>query len=109
MKKTILLSIFILLYLSACTENKGDVHLKDKQSFTGVIKEVNMNNLMVLVDENQEEYKSSDILSVSLDYKDRDRKIILNRGEPVRVYYNGMILESYPGQVTEVYKIEKIK
>ena len=109
MKKSIILFVFIFLSLSACMEHKGEINLKDKKNFTGIISEVSMNSIMILVDKDQEEYRSSDILSVSLDYKDRDPKIILSKGESVRVYYNGMILESYPGQINEVYGIEKIK
>ena len=109
MKRMLLIFILTLFALSACMDNKVEIDMSDASSFTGIIREVSMNSLMVMVNKDQDEYKSSDILSVSLDYKDRDTKINFSKGDPIRVYYNGMILESYPGQVTEVYKIEKIK
>lgn len=109
MKKYILLYAFVLLTLIACTENKGDMHLNDKESFTAVVKNVNLNSIMVSVNKDQNEYKICDVLKISLDYDNKDSTVKFNTGDQVRIYYNGIILASYPGQITGVYGIIKLK
>lgn len=100
MRKNTLL-IFSLLILGACV-NKSE-------SFTAVVASVNMGSLIVMVDEDQDEFKSSDVISVSLNFKNKGSSLLFNEGDHVKINYNGLILESYPAQINEVYAIEKIK
>ncbi len=64
---------------------------------------------MVLVDQDQDEFKSSDLISVSLDVKFKDTMPIFKENDYVIVYYDGKIAESYPAQIKNVYAIMLVK
>lgn len=77
----------------------------DKPNFVGVVTEVFDNSMMVAVNTNEDEYKSSHLMSVSLDVKIKDSMTDFIVGNKVKVYYDGNIAESYPAQINTVYAI----
>ena len=103
MKRLSLLIITIFLFFTGCSRDIED--MANEPSFTGIISEVHENYLLVKVDENEDEYSSSDVIIVSLNMEIEDNSVSYNVGDSVRVYYDGNILESYPAQVNNVYTI----
>lgn len=77
----------------------------NEANFTGLVEEVSESSILVRVNEDEEEIRSSDIISVSLDVEIEESTRDFNLGDEVRVYYDGMIAESYPAQVNNVYAI----
>lgn len=73
--------------------------------FAGTVTEVYDNAILVSVNEGEDAYRSSDLISVSLDVKLKDGMVDFTVGDRVIVYYNGKIAESYPAQVNTVYAI----
>jgi len=73
--------------------------------FRGTVTEVYDNAILVTVDEGEDERRSSDLMSVSLNVKLKDSMTHFNIGDKVIVYYNGEIAESYPAQINTVYAI----
>ena len=97
-----LILIFFLMYIfKPMTMN--DIYTKP--NFKGTVVEVMDNSILVSVNENEEEFKSSDKISVSLDVKLKDSMTHFNIGDNVSVYYSGTILETYPAKINEVYAI----
>lgn len=93
------------MLLSGCSK-KTDVNtLVDKPNFAGIINEVSEGSIIVIVNEDEDEIKSSDLISVSLDVELKDRMTDFEIGDEVRVYYDGNIAESYPAQINKVYAI----
>lgn len=79
--------------------------LNKKPNFTAVVTEVYDKEILVAVDKDQDEYKSSDKIIVSLDVKLKDKLVSFKAGDKVRIFYDGNILESYPAQIRKVYAI----
>lgn len=74
-------------------------------NFTGVVTEVFDKAIIVSVDEGEDEMKSSDKMSVSLDTKLKDSMTHFDVGDKVKVFYDGTIAYSYPAQIHTVYAI----
>lgn len=74
-------------------------------NFSGIIDEVYEQSILVRVNEGEDEKRSSDLMSVSLDVMLKDSMTFFEVGEEVRVYYDGSIAESYPAQINKVYAI----
>jgi len=74
-------------------------------NFKGIVTEVSEHSILVSVSEDEDEFKSSDKISVSLNVKLKDSMTHFSVGDNVSVYYNGKIVETYPAQVKEVYAI----
>lgn len=92
----------ILIYLfKPMTMN--DIY--DKPNFKAVVTEVHDKSILVSVDENEDEIKSSDKMNVSLDVKLKDSMTNFQVGDKVHIFYNGTILETYPAQINTVYAI----
>ena len=69
--------------------------------------EINSNSILVKPNQDTNEVKSSDKITIliwSIDIKQK-----LRVGDIVKITYDGIILESYPAQINGVYKIEKVK
>ena len=77
----------------------------NEPNFRGVVLEVSDNAILVAVNEKENEIKSSDKISVSIDTKLKDSMTSFKVGDKVRVFYDGMILETYPGRINNVYAI----
>lgn len=74
-------------------------------NFKGIVTEVSEHSILVSVSKDEDEFKSSDKISVSLNVKLKDSMTHFSVGDKVSVYYNGEIVETYPAQVKEVYAI----
>ena len=74
-------------------------------NFTGVVTEVFEKAIIVSVNEGEDELKSSDKISVSLDVKLKDSMTHFDVGDKVKIFYDGVIAESYPAQINTVYAI----
>lgn len=83
--------------------------LQHKPKFTGTVVEINDDtSILVKVNKNESIIKSSDKILVSLDVKMSDVSVsggAFHIGDEVSVYYDGVIAESYPAQINEVYAI----
>ncbi|NLL73280.1 MAG: DUF3221 domain-containing protein [Clostridiales bacterium] len=122
MKKICSLILMVLLLvggLAGCNQRsfaEGDGSDKDDsdiQVFEADVIE-NENGLLISPDQESVEFSSSDKISVGLiDAKIFDKegnlvdKDVLISGDRIKVYYNGIILESYPAQIS-AQKIEVI-
>ena len=74
-------------------------------NFTGVIAEVHDKSIVVSVNDGEGELKSSNKMRVSLDVKLKDSMTTFNVGQQVKIFYDGVILESYPAKIDTVYAI----
>lgn len=105
MKKSIGIALLALLLLSGCTKPLNMNTVLDEPNFAGVVTEVTEKTITVRVNADEEAYKSSDLIVVSLDVELKDGLSEYAVGDEVRVYYDGSIAESYPAQVNKVYAI----
>ena len=105
MKKAILFAS--LLLLAGCTRTMNNVH--KEPNFEAVVVDTKENSILVEVDEDEEEYRSSDLISVSLDVELKDSMTHFEVGDTVQIYYDGSIAESYPAQIHTVYAITLIE
>lgn len=105
MRKIFVFALLILALLGGCSK-KMDMHsVLSEPNFAGIVTEVSENSILVRVNEEEEAYKSSDLIAVSLDVQIKDGLSEYAVGDEVRVYYDGSIAESYPAQVSTVYAI----
>ncbi len=112
MKKSslIILIVAILLCFTACTP-------KEKEStFRATVLQNNVASLLVEPEKGSNEMKSADKISVSaVDssvFNSQGKTIKLSdikTGEKVEVTYGGEILESYPAQIPNCFKIKVIE
>ncbi len=108
MKKKPLLFLLATLFivLMACTKNDGKTpEIESEESFYGIVKEVNKENILVELYNNEGEAEEGNLLYVSLDTQLKESDEEINLGDEVTVYYNGVVTRSYPGQVNMVYAI----
>lgn len=100
-----LLSIFIAGF-SGCD---GKPSAPDTY-FNATVLAVYENSVLVEVANGESEHQSADILSVSTNIEDADASVPdLHTGDLIRVCCDGVILETYPGQVNHVYAIELLE
>lgn len=97
--------LFTLLVSVACTKKIDMDNVVNEANFTRVVDSVEEKSILVRVNEDQDEIKSSDLISVSLDMQLKNKEIDFKVGDKVQVYYDGVILESYPAQINGVYVI----
>lgn len=103
-KAIFLFSLMILLLsFSGCARSLKYI-TKKEPNFGGTIVEVRADSILVSVDPTEDAYKSSDLISVTLD-TEIENDFTFETDQHVRVYYDGEILESYPAQLTHVYAI----
>lgn len=96
--------LFNLMILTACSST-SDPSNKAAANFSGIVEEVSEQSLLIKVNEEEEEFKSSDLIHVSLIDHRLATKVDFNRGDEVIVYYDGRIMESYPAQINQVDSI----
>ena len=107
MKKTILIIIcgFITICLAGCN-NKIPLKygIKETKTFIATIIECNENSMIVIPNQDEDEYKSSDKFRIEFagDYNS------CQESDKVKVTYVGGINESYPAQIDTI-KIESLK
>lgn len=104
LKKLIALFGMIILLLTGC-ETVSPNEFIEKPQFAGTVEEVSENTLLIKVDEEEAESKSSDKISVSLDMEIPEDPIEFHVGDRVVVLYDGAIAESYPAQIHNVFTI----
>ena len=92
--------IFIYIAKSITT---SDIY--NKPNFIGTVTEVYDKAILVSVDENEDEIKSSDKMFVSLDVKLKDSMVNFAVGDKVHIFYDGSIREIYPAEINTVYAI----
>lgn len=91
--------------LAGCSKRLNMNTVLSEPNFAGIVAEVGETSILVRVNEDEEAYKSSDLIAVSLDVELKDGLSEYEAGDEVRVYYDGTIAESYPAQVLRVYAI----
>lgn len=74
-------------------------------NFSGVVDKVYDNSILVLVNSEEEIFKTSNAISVSLNVKLKDSMTQFSIGDEVSIYYDGTVAESYPAQINTVYAI----
>jgi hypothetical protein len=104
MRQVILLVLMLLIgtSLMGCSEDLQD----DKQVFEADVIE-NGERLLISPDKESQEYSSSDRIAVAvreadiIDSNGKSTKLdMIKPGDRIKVYYNGLIAESYPAQIT---------
>ena len=108
MKKTILVLFFVIVLLAGCSKKMNMNNVKNEPNFSGIVEEVSEQSILVKVNEAEDEFQSSDLMSVSLDVELKDSITNFNIGDEVKIYYDGNIAESYPAQINKVYAITLI-
>jgi len=101
MKKAILFSA--LLLLAGCTRTMNNIH--KEPNFEALVVESGEHSILVEAADGEEERRSSDLFSVSLDVELEDSMTHFEVGDTVQIYYDGSIAESYPAQIHTVYAI----
>lgn len=105
MKKHILVLFFLVILLVACSKKMNMDNVHNEPNFSGIVEEVSEHSILVKINENEDEFQSSDLISISLDVELKDSVTTFNIGDEVRIYYDGNIAESYPAQINKVYAI----
>ena len=96
MKKIILIILSCVFVLTGCNK-------KEEHSFIAKVIEVSSNSIIVEPDLLEDERKSSDRFTIDL----KNNEDVYEIDDYVKIYYDGVIFESYPAQI-EVTKIEKL-
>jgi len=99
-----LLSALLLFGMGGCRQTMNDV-IANEPNFMGIVTDVTESSILVAVDESSDAYRSCHEIWVSLDVEMADSMTHFSIGDEVVVYYDGMIMETYPGQVNTVYAI----
>lgn len=102
MKKTLLL--ILLLILTSCLTPKKVKDFRKEANFTAVIESIDQEIILVMVD--QSDNFNDSLMYVSTKTEAIDSYTDFKVGDVVRVYFDGVIMESYPAQVYGVYAIE---
>lgn len=82
-----------------------EIQVGSNPYFNAEVIEVGNNNIVVKPDEESNEIKSADKISVSLDVISTIPVPTFKIGDRVRVVYNGEIAETYPAQINNVFAI----
>ena len=94
--KKIMVWLFCLWILSGCTHTVVVDDMEEKENFGAVIEKVAEETILVDPDEDTVEGRGKGLISVSI-----------QTGEHVRIYYDGVILESNPRQIHDTVLIDK--
>ena len=110
MKKLIILVSFLIcaVFLVACEGKTGKDHdlPEDMYQFEAKILEVHEGFFLVEPSADSQESKSSSQITVSRQNADPDLEWKV--GDTILITYDGQIMETYPAQLGQVYKIEKL-
>lgn len=77
----------------------------DEPNFSGTVLETSDHAMLVAVNEGEDELKTCDRISVSLDVQLKDSMTQFDVGTQVKVFYDGSIAETDPAQVNTVFAI----
>ena len=110
MKKltAMILAMFSLFSLVACEGKTGKDHdlPEDMYQFEAKILEVHEGFFLVEPSADSQESKSSSQITVSR--QNADPELEWKVGDTILITYDGQIMETYPAQLGQVYKIEKL-
>ena len=95
----------VLISLSGCTNGLDMKSVHNEPHFTGIVAEVFDRSILVKVNEDEQAHIGSDFAFVSLDVYLSDGITDFMSGDEVIVFFDGMILDSYPVQIVNVYAI----
>ena len=98
-----------LLLLAGCSSQMTLKDAEKEPNFSGVVTKVTEHTILVRVGPEEDEYRSSDLLMVSLLTEIEGDGRTFQVGDEVRVYYDGMIAETYPAQINRVYAVTLIE
>ena len=102
----------VILFLTGCGESVIPPIGTAQDYFEATVLEVKEHTLLVEPLEGEEERKSSDRISVGTDSIRQEDSLTalgkLQEGDVIEIGYDGMIMESYPAQITGVFAIEII-
>lgn len=99
-KKMTFIFLFLVLIVS-CAHNTPNS--KDEFSFEAIVLEVNEHSMLVKVT------KPNELLNARIIVENLDDKTqVFAMNDVVKVFYNGVILESDPAQLALVYAIELV-
>ena len=109
MKKliAIILALTCIICLAACDNKSGKDFDKptDQHQFDATILEIHDNYFLVEPGAGMDELKSADKIEVST--QNADKSVEWKVGDLVLITYDGVILESDPARLNQVYKVEK--
>ena len=97
MKKLTVLVLVCLLILAGCGNRTMNDIIASEPSITGVVKDIGEKAILIVNE--QGEYW------VSLNVENKDSVTHFTIGDEVVVYFDGMVAESYPMQISTVYAI----
>ncbi len=103
MKRQVLVLFLVMILLVGCSPDTNGVD--QEFSFAAIVEEVNVDSILVRVNEDEDEFKSSDLISLALDAELKASIANLSVGDEVEISYDGIIAESYPAQIHNVYAI----
>ena len=103
----IILALTCIICLTACDNKSGKDFDKptDQHQFDATILEIHDNYFLVEPGAGMDELKSADKIEVST--QNADKSVEWKVGDLVLITYDGVILETYPARLNQVYKIEK--
>ena len=110
MKKliAIILALTCIICLAACDNKSGGPDFdkpNDLHQFDATILEIHDNYFLVEPCAGMDELKSADKIEVST--QNADKSVEWKVGDLVLITYDGVILETYPARLNQVYKVEK--
>lgn len=94
-----ILAVISIWYLTGCSEKETDAY------FNATVLEIHENSILVEPFEGSEELKSSDRILASSITNSNHKVPEMKEGTTVRIVYDGIIAETYPAQINEVYAI----
>lgn len=108
--RRLIYAIGLIIGLSLIMVTSTGFQVKQKVTFRATVKEVYSVSIVVEPHEGSNELLSSDLIVVSVD---PDKQLIdretIHVGDIIEITYDGLILESYPAQIKNVYKLKIIK
>ena len=99
MKKltALILALICVLGLAGCHNRSMNYIIGNEPNITGIVKDT-AEKAILIENENGEYW-------VSLDVENKDSMTSFNIGDEVVVYFDGLVAESYPMQINNVYAI----
>ncbi|WP_180994509.1 immunoglobulin-like domain-containing protein [Clostridium sp. chh4-2] len=94
-----ILAVISIWYLTGCSEKETDAY------FNATVLEIHEKSILVEPFEGSEELKSSDRILASSITNSNHKVPEMKEGTTVRIVYDGIIAETYPAQINEVYAI----
>ena len=95
----------IVILLTGCSKTVNINNIAKQPNFKGVVTKIEDHSILVKVNENEEEMRSSNLMWASLDVELEESMTDFNIGDEVQIYYDGKIALSYPAQIHNVYAI----